>query len=328
MEIAHKLLEQFNNAEKKFSSLPYYNILLSIETAYQLNPNLISFSYEKGYKYETVELSKKYFDITPCFESDIITDKDDISISNIGRYTLFKDINKHNILSLDINDNLIFDFLNKFENLKNRNDRFDIYQQYFDNIIFDIENIISEWKQPDFIKNNQSKPIEIKSLISIENNQFFTFEYPTSLSLLNNSSTIENTIFNNFDNSHKSLKEEIDKLKILNFMENIHDLLFHKNHKEIFLNISLNNINIQTALSYSLDNLFIDSEYMEISLMLNSKYSNRLNKENFYDEFKTIFNHLNLKNLGHVYISLYEKEELNKMLPLNPAKNLNNTNRL
>lgn len=233
-----------------------YDLILSIETAYQLNKELLAFDY----KYNDSNDDKMSFyntlQIFPVneegFEDFSISRKSlhligDFSLTLYNKQILPDKLNKQKICQQILND---------FKYIKSAEDRFSIYQKHTFGLIPGINFVINEFKEPNFIINNFNSPLKWEDITY--NNRIIS----DSITLPKSLNAFKDGIKKgyNFYMYLNNLYTKFNKFKSFIYIEKLVNLLQTDNLQNKFTDIYKNG-----KTSFSIQQ---DSDLKEILLLL------------------------------------------------------------
>lgn len=300
------LLDKLNNAIKTIENMVVYDLILSIETAYQLNKELLAFDY----KYNDSNDDKMSFyntlQIFPVNEEGF----EDFSISRqslhfIGDFSLT--LYNKQILPDKLNKQKICQqILNDFKYIQSAEDRFSIYQKHTFGLIPGINLVINEFKEPNFIINNFNSPLKWEDITY--NNRIISdsITLPKSLNAFKDGIRKGYNFYMYLDN----LYTKFNKFKSFIYIEELVNLLqTDPAIKEI-------NIHLKPSDHYLYSNAVLFAQFI---------LDPHANQNNFYHSYetRTPYNHFNLQNKftdiyknGKTSFSIQQDSDLKEILLL------------
>lgn len=299
------LLDKFNRAIKTMENMVVYDLILSIEIAYQLNKELLAFDYTYN---DSIEDKMSFYNTLQIFP----VNKDGFEDFSISRQSLHI-ISDFSLTLYEKNKNLP-DFVNKqdvckkilndFRYIQSVEDRFSIYEKHTFGLISGINSIINEFKQPNFIVNNLNTPLEWEK-IGYDNTIL-----GESIILPKSLNAFKEGMRYSFYMHIEHLHTQFNQLKSFLYIEELVDLL----HKDS--NIEQININLRYGdLSPNCNAILFTNFHLKQSEDQPDRYS-RYEKGTVYNSFWVDPKYLSIDRKIRSSFSIQPNSDLTDILPL------------
>ena len=310
------VLDKLNKAIKTIENMIIYDLILSIETAYQLNKELLAFDYQYNDSSEDKMSFYNTIHIYPINDEgfeDFLVSRNFLSLIGDFSLTLY---NKEKKLPDILNKQEICKkILNDFKYIQSVEDRFSIYEKHTFGLIPGIKYIINEFKQANFIANNFESPVEWEEIRY--NNKLLggALKLPKSLNAFKNGIKPGYTFYSFIDN----LYQEFNKFKSFIYIEELVSLL----HKDS--NIEQININLRYGdLSPNCNAILFTNFHLKQSEEQPYRYS-RYEKGTVYNSFWVDPKYLAIDRKIRSSFSIQPNSDLTDILPLLSYFKITNT---